>query len=84
MNLTIGDKPLNLGNLRDAWERDVTVNIGAEARNRIARSRAEVERVVATGRQVYGLNTGFGQLAQVRIGDRELSRLQENLVRSHA
>jgi len=84
MNLTIGDRPLNFGHLRDAWERDVTVNIGTEARSRIARSRDEVERVVATGRQVYGLNTGFGQLAQVRIGDRELSRLQENLVRSHA
>jgi len=84
MNLTIGDSPLNLGNLRDAWEQDVSLTLGAEARDRIAKSHAEVERVVASGRQVYGVNTGFGQLAQVRIGDRELSRLQENLVRSHS
>ncbi|MDH4108319.1 MAG: histidine ammonia-lyase [Gammaproteobacteria bacterium] len=84
MKLTIGDSQLTLGDLRAAWEQDVTVEIGASARERIARSRNEIERVVASGRQVYGVNTGFGQLAQVRIGNAELSRLQENLVRSHS
>ena len=40
--------------------------------------------VLASGDQVYGVNTGFGQLAQVRISDDDLAKLQENLVRSHA
>jgi len=40
--------------------------------------------VVASGEKVYGVNTGFGQLAEVRVSDNELAHLQENLVRSHA
>ena len=43
-----------------------------------------VSDVVAGGDTVYGVNTGFGQLAEVRISDEELLLLQENLVRSHA
>ncbi|HWM27736.1 MAG TPA: histidine ammonia-lyase, partial [Woeseiaceae bacterium] len=37
-----------------------------------------------SGKQVYGVNTGFGQLAQTRVSDDDLVRLQENLIRSHA
>jgi histidine ammonia-lyase len=40
--------------------------------------------IVAGGDQIYGVNTGFGQLAQVRVSDDDLAQLQENLVRSHA
>ena len=40
--------------------------------------------VVASGRTVYGVNTGFGQLAHVRVGADELHQLQENIIRSHA
>ena len=48
------------------------------------RSRKTVEQAVRSGRQVYGVNTGFGQLARVRIPDDQLDRLQQNLVRSHS
>jgi len=84
MKLTIGDSPLRLAELRAAWENDVTASVGERGRDRIDRSSAQIGRVIGAGRQVYGVNTGFGQLAQVRIGDRELAQLQENLVRSHA
>jgi histidine ammonia-lyase len=47
-------------------------------------SRRVVEGIVARGDTVYGVNTGFGQLARVRIGDADLDALQRNLVRSHA
>ena len=40
--------------------------------------------VVASGRTVYGVNTGFGQLANVRVGSDQLHQLQENILRSHA
>ena len=40
--------------------------------------------VLARGSRVYGVNTGFGLLANVRIDARELVHLQENLIRSHA
>src|SRR3546814_6397425 len=45
---------------------------------------AAVARIVAKGAPVYGINTGFGKLASVRIVDSELSILQRNIVLSHA
>ena len=45
---------------------------------------AAVERIVARGEPVYGVNTGFGKLASLRIPDTDLRALQRNLVLSHA
>jgi histidine ammonia-lyase len=47
-------------------------------------SRAVVERVLASGATAYGINTGFGKLASVRISAEQVIQLQVNLVRSHA
>ncbi len=54
------------------------------ARRKVAASRRAVLAVLESGRQVYGVNTGFGHLAQVRIEEKDLEALQRNLVRSHA
>ncbi len=51
---------------------------------RIAVSAAAVERIVAKGAPVYGINTGFGKLASVRIDAADLATLQRNIVLSHA
>ncbi len=51
---------------------------------RIAESAAAVARILAKGDPVYGINTGFGKLASVRIADDELATLQRNIVLSHA
>lgn len=45
---------------------------------------AAVARILARGAPVYGINTGFGKLASVRIADADLTRLQRNIVLSHA
>ncbi|MEH3100662.1 histidine ammonia-lyase [Sphingomonas adhaesiva] len=50
----------------------------------IAASAAAVERIVARGAPVYGINTGFGKLASVRIDAADLATLQRNIVLSHA
>jgi len=50
----------------------------------VAAAAAAVERIVARGEPVYGINTGFGKLASVRIDLGDLERLQRNLVLSHA
>lgn len=50
----------------------------------VAENRAVVDRIVAEGRTVYGINTGFGQFATVVIPPDQLQQLQLNLVRSHA
>lgn len=54
------------------------------ARNAVAASAAAVERIVAQGAPVYGINTGFGKLASVRIAEADLATLQRNIVLSHA
>lgn len=60
------------------------VALAAAARRRVAAARRVVLAALRSGRQIYGVNTGFGQLAQVRIEPESLAALQENLVRSHA
>ena len=50
----------------------------------IARSARAVEAIVARGEPVYGINTGFGKLATVRIAPDDLAELQRNIVLSHA
>jgi len=63
---------------------DEHVAISASARPRIAASRKVIEQIVARDAVVYGVNTGFGKLSDVRVPHDELQQLQLNLVRSHA
>ena len=55
-----------------------------DERASIERGRSTVERLVASGEAVYGLTTGFGSLASVRIDPADARALQRNLIRSHA
>ncbi len=61
-----------------------TVSIRQEALDRLAESRKVVETAAASNRAVYGINTGFGKLASVKIDSDQLHALQRNLIRSHA
>ena len=60
------------------------VAISPSARPRIKASREVVEQIVTRDAVVYGVNTGFGKLSDVRVPKDELRQLQLNLVRSHA
>jgi histidine ammonia-lyase len=60
------------------------VHISSLARPRIHASRKVIEQIVARDVVVYGVNTGFGKLSDVRIPQNDLRQLQLNLVRSHA
>jgi histidine ammonia-lyase len=60
------------------------VSLAIAARPRIERARVFVESIVARGEVVYGINTGFGKLADVSIPSDKLRELQLNLVRSHS
>jgi histidine ammonia-lyase len=59
-------------------------SLASEARARMIASRAVIERIVAAETTAYGVNTGFGDLAEVRISSDQIRTLQVNLVRSHA
>src|SRR5262249_6860911 len=60
------------------------VSLSPDAIERMKASRAIVDRLVASGETAYGINTGFGKLASVRISSEQVRQLQVNLVRSHA
>jgi histidine ammonia-lyase len=58
--------------------------LGDRARERVAASRQVIDDILSSDRVAYGINTGFGRLAEVRIAPDQLERLQLNLLRSHA
>jgi histidine ammonia-lyase len=60
------------------------VHLSADAIPRITRSRAYVDALVAENRTVYGITTGFGKLASVKIAPSDVRQLQRNLLVSHA
>ncbi len=60
------------------------VTLAPSARLRAEEARRVVETIVAAGRTVYGVNTGFGKLSDVHIEPSQLQQLQVNLVRSHS
>jgi histidine ammonia-lyase len=61
-----------------------TVELAAQTRKRMLASRAVIERLIASDQAVYGVNTGFGKMASVRISREQIGELQVNLVRSHS
>ncbi|WP_316390849.1 histidine ammonia-lyase [Citrobacter farmeri] len=82
MTLTPGH--LSFSQLREVWQRPVKLSLDASAIDGINASVACVNTIVAEGRTAYGINTGFGLLAQTRIADDDLQNLQRSLVLSHA
>ena len=60
-----------------------SVSLSPAALTRMKASRAVVDRLVAANETAYGINTGFGKLASVRISTEQVRQLQINLVRSH-
>jgi histidine ammonia-lyase len=67
-----------------AVARGAAVEFPDGARARVETARAVIERVVASGDTVYGVTTGFGSLAEVRIDPSQAAALQLGIVRSHA
>ena len=81
--MKLNPENVSLDQLRQLWT-------GADARlddasmQRVANAAASVERIVASGETVYGVNTGFGLLANTPIPDDRLAELQKNLILSHS
>ena len=64
--------------------RQRALTVDPSCKDAIRRGADAVERIVAKGEPVYGVNTGFGKLASVRIATADLESLQRNIVLSHA
>ena len=82
--LTVTPGALTLAQLRSVWRQPVTVTLDEQAHAAINESVACVQAIVAEDRTAYGINTGFGLLAQTRIAAHDLENLQRSLVLSHA
>ncbi|WP_374680211.1 histidine ammonia-lyase [Hydrocarboniphaga effusa] len=72
-----------LGDWREIY-RGAVPRLDASCRSAIENGAAAIARILARGEPVYGINTGFGKLASVRIENADLERLQQNIVLSHA
>jgi histidine ammonia-lyase len=74
---------IDLATLRQLWA-GAAARLDDSSMKRVAEAAASVERIVAGGNTVYGVNTGFGLLANTRIPDDRLAELQTNLILSHS
>jgi histidine ammonia-lyase len=82
--MELNGSPLSLDEIAAVAHGHEPVQIAVSARPRILASRKVVDDIVTREAVVYGVNTGFGKLADVRIPPDEIGALQLNLVRSHA
>src|SRR5207244_6012024 len=82
--MELSGKPLSLEQIADVAYGREPVQIAASVRPRILASRKVVDDIVTREAGVYGVNTGFGKLADVRIPRDEIGTLQLNLLRRHA
>ena len=79
--LVPGTTPLSV--LRDIWANGHVARLDPAARPGVEAAAALIARAAAGEDAVYGVNTGFGKLASVKIASRDTTRLQRNLILSH-
>jgi histidine ammonia-lyase len=79
----LNPEAIDLATLRQLWQ-GAPVKLDDASMDRIRASAASVDRIVAGGETVYGINTGFGLLANTRIPAERLAELQRNLILSHS
>ncbi len=82
--LTLKPGSLTLSQLRDIYFNGVKLKIDDKSWAQIESAQALVSKKVDGGEVVYGVNTGFGRLAQAHIDKTQLAELQQNLILSHA
>jgi histidine ammonia-lyase len=81
--MKLNPEKVTLGELRQLWG-GADAALDADSMQRVSAAAASVDRIVAGGDTVYGVNTGFGLLANTRIPDDRLAELQTNLILSHS
>src|SRR5467141_5371687 len=83
-SITLDGHSLSIPDVVAVARGNAAVALDPESLKAVAASRRAVEAAVARGETVYGVNTGFGKLAHVRIPADQARQLQLNLIRSHA
>src|SRR5467141_4961009 len=83
-SLKLGSRPLRLADLRRVYEGPVSVQIDAAALGAVREAHAVTARLAAADAPAYGINTGFGLLANTRIPAAQRTLLQRNIILSHS
>lgn len=81
--LSVGKKKLDITDFGKIVLQHKPVSLGSEAISEVKKG-YEFLKVFSKGKLIYGINTGFGPMAQYRIEEKDLHQLQYNLVRSHS
>jgi len=84
MPIVLSGDRLTLEEVGEAARGGARIEIAAAARQRVRAARQLVERIAESGTPTYGINTGFGTLAEVSIPKPDLRKLQRNLILSHS
>src|ERR1700716_2478098 len=83
-SLKLGSRPLHLADLRRVYQGPVSVQIDAAALGAVRDAHAVTARLAAADAPAYGINTGFGLLANTRIPAAQRTLLQRNIILSHS
>lgn len=81
---TLDGNSLTLNGLAAIALKGGSVRLSSRAKKQVARARAVVDEWVRNDETVYGVTTGFGEFSSVRIGRKDIEKLQENLILSHS
>ncbi len=81
---TIDGQSITMKSLHEMVYTAGTFELSVASKSEILKSRNYIEKKIATGDVMYGVNTGFGAFSSVRISDSEIEQLQKNLIRSHS
>ncbi|HWO97175.1 MAG TPA: histidine ammonia-lyase [Bacillus sp. (in: firmicutes)] len=84
MLVQLDGNTLTLEQIAQVLDHNATVEISEESWRKVKQSRAVVEKHIAEGSVVYGVNTGFGKFSDTIISNEDVENLQLNLIRSHA
>ena len=81
----IKDQPLDLNSINEVIRSNKKLKLSEESKKKVTNCREYLDKKLKdTDRPFYGINTGFGSLSKVKINDEDLTKLQRNLVISHA
>jgi histidine ammonia-lyase len=84
MTITLTGSGLTIGTVVDVARRNAPVALAPEAQQRIRECRAMIERKLAAGEVMYGINTGIGEFSETRLSDEEVKSFQRYLIYNHA
>jgi histidine ammonia-lyase len=84
MEILIDGDHLTLEQLNAVARENAIVHLAPGVSEKMQTSRAVIDEILKSGRVVYGVNTGFGKLSEVRIPREQVNELQLNLIRSHS